>query len=666
MNAKRLVLLVGLLLAVGGVLADIKLQNQGTDLGPVTVMDFRGPQLTVTRDGSVGYVFCDAGGGSCATCATCDAGYAVLPDAGCTPVYQLCDAGYALQADAGCDYAIPACSPNLGRNTDGGCIRQSYTAPQEFCNAFWDAGALANSQDGGGWWCLKGDQTMLAGSSYVLVPSNRDGGVMHGPVSWPIFPGGTLMSMTPLNDYPLGTGFAEYFQTDGGSQPPARDFTTCALSSWNPGLTPISNPAWNGGTQDGLVRFGTASAKWSMETQGTPSNGMFVTCSSCGVGNNLVREHQRVLTLHCAVFTASDGGGTAGSTKACTYIPGDGGMTCLSAAHGVQNAVGLTKDTWYVGLGTSGFQTTSMLDGMFVGAVMTQKAMTTSEMAAIGHVIVPSAPSGTTFSRLSSSNCCDSSTRCTYVPPDVPCAVGAETQVRSWQMLNNFSTVNAEAPMNSHVGAVLVSVDGGRIIGPFGMTTMYKYEWGATSQTTFCDGGAPRDAFTNSYVDATNVESCTAKVMGTAAIGFFAAGAPFDYGWSNPSGMEYCFTGDWTAYGGPASTFACDLPTPGRCTPPSDGGIVWCELQSQTSSDNANGNSDTVVIGNLTDYIAPYRTNGPKCRDRSYIRVAGTSWITGVICSASVTPNISTLHDYSTLGPTQSRSIETCSGPACP
>lgn len=284
-------------------------------------------------------------------------------------------------------------------------VSPSSNAVCPFTNALPIQQALAGSDKVGGWWVLQGDGTMLTGSAFNLNP-------IGAPTTtrWPVCPSGNSCSeevQTILNPTATNT---QYFQS-GLVIPPTGSFTTCFIGAPDqPTKTGAALPE-----SPGVVLMTLAGvAAWdTFSSTGATSDtkvSCLTACASNLTSGATIRQREQVMM--CGIFNAGV------QTKSCTFTQGSSAATCTAFAHTTAQ-VNANPQAWSVGR-SSGVGNTSW-HGMFRGAFMTEKAMSTADLSRIGLAMIPGAPGSMVFTRNSQRTCC-AGVKCTTVAANVPCS----------------------------------------------------------------------------------------------------------------------------------------------------------------------------------------------------------------------------------------------------
>ncbi len=269
--------------------------------------------------------------------------------------------------------------------------------------------AVATGDKAGNWWVLKGDGTMLAGSSTTLSPV----GAPTTP-SWiviPSGPNGTLETQTLLN--PTNSKVVQWFISPVVAAPTG-SFTTCGI-----GMVDGVNKAATPGPDQPVVMFATdafGNASWALEyAQAGALAGL--TAYATGIVNvpNLIPAVPREQTFTCGVFQSST------LVKSCTFWQGTAGAQCVQAAHATA-AISAVAKSWIVGARDTTGAADEGWRGLFRGAFYTEKALTTADITRIGIALLPAVPTGTTFARASIKTCCVYP-QCVVLSPNVPCVL---------------------------------------------------------------------------------------------------------------------------------------------------------------------------------------------------------------------------------------------------
>ncbi len=601
--------------------------------------------------GSTGGVNCSGRGVSCKI----QNGKWQLSISATCPTCTRCDAGYVIQTDGGCD---TYCHPDLGQYNDGGCVRTCGTAALELCDALL-------SMDGGrvgDWWCLRGDQTMLAGSSINLYGVNGDGGPFPSPVTRQKTVC-TQEAMTPLNDTGATTNWGQFFTSDGGSDSPDASFTTMMVFE-----NEIRNLSAITSYTNGMVRFGQANPpKWSHDEVAGPftfPGGDTATCSpSCGQSTKSgLGVPRRAFGVHFATFHSSvDGGTTNGITKVCNYFPGNGGgdggsLTCSAVAHGAVK-ITPTRSSWYVGYGSGAAVPTGsgqdMADGFMAGAAKTDRDLTEAEMLLLGLAILPPTPATRGFTRATDKTCCGTTSQCLTLPPNNQCSIGAQLETYVEQTNNTAGTPEAQLT-NVSAGT---RIDGGSMnpnvvlehaISPWGFTTAHRYSLGETrlidAGTGACWGLA---CGSGNFYSESGVQGCSSGITGTVTCQWMVKSA-------TSATLDMCIANTVMNFPSIPQGQQC-----GTCSVSSD----WT-LCSYTGL--STGSTSACEIGNLTK-TAPTNScvQGAQAGGCTYNgkveRPEQTVWIVMPQCNY-----LSTRNDFSFLGTSTARSPEVCSGVGCP
>lgn len=576
--------------------AEVVIKDEGVQKGPVKYLNFVGSRVTVTRDGGTATV-------TVAACAGCDAGYALANDGGCAP-------------------QGPPCNPDNGLNADGGCACPSTPTPIALCVSL-DGGELD-----GGWWCLKGDQTMLAGSAYALYPVGSP-----TTVSWPIFPSGTLETMTKLNDNDAGvTTWNQRFQTDGGQPLPSGAFTTCFLGADVMRTVTTAVPITCSGSG---VNFENSDAgfKWLMAFPATCSTGDQVVCRaatppvSCNSGTNSVYTAPRSQSLHCARFLPGDGGVNSGTVSACTTT--QGATTVCTDTGTIQPKVGPSATGFWSCGGT--YDTgIDRFGGWFRGCFMTEKYLSIAEQTRIGSRVLPSGvPAGMTFTRSTEKMCCDGNQRCSQVPNNVPCNIVPNGSAENQQSTNLAASSEIQqnsfiAGQNDDAGTTGIrNVTPNAATSPFGFTTSIAYTF---ENTRIWDGGVGPGAAQSSGIQA----SCNASGPNTT-VRYQA--------WVAGPQLELCIENSTTP-----TTAHCEV-----CSP--SGGQNSPTLCSVTGP---------VTPTNNSFYLGHLNSLHPAGQDIAW--PTGTNWITGLECSRNSWAND---YQFSSLGVTVTRAPDAHNSMTC-
>ncbi len=495
-------------------------------------------------------------------------------------------------------------------------------APIQLCDA------LASGDKSGGWWCLRGDGTVSAGSvfpdggtaSFIYV---NDGGATP-TASWPVFPDGTLETMTRMNDTATTGARWDYYTmfNDGGKVPsPTGNFTICAATAPYGPVPATQVPTGS------LVSFGDAGvASFAEIQQGAVASG--ATMIATGPGNspaNSVIVPIRAQVFTCGVFTGGVG------AKACTYVPGTGGVVCGAATATALTKITASNWTWNIGVGGSGQGpgTVNAFSGWFRGAFLTEKALSESDMTRLGKAILPIP--AISFYRDSNKTCCNSSNQCNTIPSNVPCMNGTSVEVEA-NGKNALATTHQErldlwsASTHTDGGVPVVTTD--TTDSPFGLRSAETVVFGATvGMKNNPDGGSDDGGVIYHISDPCTLTGCSATNACTISASVYAMGD------GNP--VDICIQSAGLKLG-------CT-----QCTPSTS---AWTRC-STPSVANVTANSPSVFVGNLSFL------NGGTAR------VATTQVLTSASCEQVGTPT-SFIRADGTV--TNLRASEACNGACCP
>ncbi len=297
---------------------------------------------------------------------------------------------------------------------------------------------------------------------------------------------------------------------------------------------------------------------------------------------------------------------------------------------------------------TSGTGSAERLDGWFRGAFMTEKVLTSDDITRIGTLALPGAPAGETFTRLTDKTCCDSDNECVDLPPNVPCAHQCQTESSPFQVLNTdsnpedtMSLTSFNAPLDGGSAVPVATVEDHQ--GPFGFTTAIRYDFHQT-EVYSSDAGNPY-----SWTES-KATSCTLAVLDQGILlcswMVFGPGTTLDMCVNNsaPTTNDPTLPG---SYGQQCST----------CSP--GAGWTYCSISAL-----AKAAGTSCIIGNLTQ-TAPTNSqanNGTGLNTGTHVpRGPQSAWITTDQCNP-----LSSATDYSFLGNSTTRAVESCSGVGCP